>query len=192
MKTLKLLFLCLLIGSLTLLPSIILSNSGTVCFDYSGFGMDSSGILYVGETEKIETYCGGEKIGTYFYPNSRSYAFTVQADDTILLSTGTKVYQLDLSASTLAQWDDEGTRTFNQLRSTRKDFTAPSGERYSVRWNFGRTSIYSENGTCIYKMPLLDYLMKLYFFGGIASLFILVPMILHSAKKEGFSCHVFS
>lgn len=94
---------------------------------------------------------------------SRAYLFTVQADDTILLSTSTDVYVLDLNGEVISRQPDEGTKTFNSLQWKRK-FTAADGDVYYKQWNFGRTRIDRVGNTgkyTVYIMPVGEYILKL-------------------------------
>ena len=118
--------ICFFIIWLVLAFCLVLMNTGRVSITYSGFGVDSAGVLYVGKEGVIEKYDGNKMIGEISPQTSRGYAFTVKEDDTILLSTADMVYKLDLSGKVLDEWEDEGTSTFNDLQFIRK-FIAKDG-----------------------------------------------------------------
>ena len=162
--------ICFFIIWLVLTFCLVLTNTGRVSITYSGFGVDSSGVLYVGKEGVIEKYNSDKMVGTISPQTSRGYAFTVREDDTILLSTADMVYKLDLSGKVLDKWEDEGTSTFNDLQHIRK-FTAKNGQKYVMKLHFGRTVICSGEDV-IYKMPMLDYIVRILwwscFVGGFA------------------------
>ena len=162
--------ICFFIIWLVLTFCLVLTNTGRVSITYSGFGVDSAGVLYVGKEGVIEKYNSDKMVGTISPQTSRGYAFTVKEDDTILLSTADMVYKLDLSGKVLDKWEDEGTSTFNDLQYIRK-FTAKNGQKYVMKLHFGRTVICSGEDV-IYKMPMLDYIVRILwwscFVGGFA------------------------
>lgn len=150
---------------------LILMNVGNVSITYSGFGVDASGVLYVGKEGVIEKYDNGKKIGEISPQTSRGYAFTVKEDDTILLSTADMVYKLDLSGKVLDEWEDEGTSTFNDLQYIRK-FVAKDGRQYAMKLHFGRTVICLGEDV-IYKMPMLDYIVRILWWSCFVGAFVL-------------------
>ncbi len=156
----------LIIFLLILFPIIticnVLMSMGIVSITYSGFGVDSLGVLYVGKENTIEKYKDGKMIGKISPQTSRGYAFTIQEDDTILLSTASIVYKIDHSGKILDEWEDEDTSTFNDVQFIRK-FIAKDGRKYVMKSLLGRTVIYCNNDI-IYKMPLLDYIVKILWF----------------------------
>lgn len=182
MKIPKLLFIYVFIAFTSLMFSFTLINNNTVTISYLGFGMDSTGILYVGKDSSIEKIKDGKVIETIDHPPARNYAFTIKNDDTILLSTASTVYTLDLSGNIISETEDEGTRTFNQLQRSRKVFTSSDGKKYVVRQPFGRTTVRSSEGETIYQMPLLDYIVELILIGFFLSTCICVPIIIYKWK----------
>ena len=163
-------------------PYVILQVTHQVTLSYSGFGLDSSGVLYIGTDSSIEKYLNGEQIGKILKP-SRGYAFAVQNDDTILLSTASIVYTMDLDGNILTQREDIGTETFNQLQKKNKLFLANDGKTYRLKLIFGRTCVVSEEGEMIYQMPLLDYIASSVFFCSIFANFIVIPIIVYKWRK---------
>ncbi|MBQ3548111.1 MAG: hypothetical protein IJA44_06535 [Clostridia bacterium] len=151
--------ICFFIIWFAVVVCLVLMNVGNVSITYSGFGVDSAGVLYVGKEGVIEKYDGDKMVGTISPQTSRGYAFTVKEDDTILLSTADMVYTLDLSGKVLDKWEDEGTSTFNDLQFIRK-FIAKDGCQYTMKLHFGRTIICSGEDV-IYKMPMLDYIVRI-------------------------------
>lgn len=182
MKIPKLLYIYVFIAFTALMFGFTLINSNNVTLSYLGFGMDSTGILYVGKDSSIEKVKDGKVIETIDPPPARNYAFTIKKDDTILLSTASTVYTLDLSGNIISEAEDEGTWTFNKLQITRKFFASSDGEIYVVKHPFGRTTIRSSEGETIYQMPILDYIVKLIGIGFFLSTCICVPIIIYKWK----------
>lgn len=163
--------------------SLVLLISGNVTMFYNGFGIDSSGVLYVGKNLKIEKYLDGKVFATINPKTSRGYVFTIQKDDTILLSNGSTAYTLDLSGNVINKQEDTGTKIYNELRKGKNAFTTSEGKTYVINSRIGRTIVTSEEGIVVYEMPLLDYIVKLTFFFMMLSIFIFVPIIVYKWKK---------
>lgn len=174
---------------------LVLIITGKVSISYSsGFGVDSSGILYLGTDTEIKKIYNGETVASISPQTSRGYMFTVQKDDTILLSTGSYVYVTDLSGNVINEKEDPYTRTFNELQSTKNKFIASDNREYVMRSRFGRKIIYSGDEV-IYKMPLADYIVKIVFvliFSGFIVFISLSVKEWYAVRKkmgrEAFSC----
>ena len=182
MRSRKLLIIYLLILFPIITICNILMNTGRVSIIYSGFGVDDSGVLYVGKDSGIEKYKDGKMIGIISPQTSRGYAFTIQGDDTILLSTASTVYTLDLSGNVLDEWEDKNTSTFNKLQFIKK-FTTKDGHKYVMKSHFGRTIICCNN-EIIYQMPLLDYIVKILWFSCFLIAFIFAIMFIKDRKER--------
>lgn len=181
MKVPQLLIIYLFCAFPILAACIILIACGIASPMYNGFGVDSSGVVYVGKEKKIEKYCDGEMIGEIDPQTSRAYAFTLQEDDTILLSTASYVYKMDLSGNVLDEWEDVGTKTYNELQ-WKRTFISRDNKKYTMKSWIGRTVICSEEGV-IYKMPMLDYAVKIAFFLVLLSVAIVIPIIIVKWRK---------
>ena len=155
---------------------------GKVSIHYSGFALDSNGVLYIGKDSKIEKYKGTEVVGEISPQTSRGYAFTIQSD-TIILSTASTVYTLDTNGNVLDKKVDINTETFNDLQKQKNSFEAQDGHTYKMKNIFGRVQVVSENGSVIYKMPLPDYVAKLAFILTLVSVFITVPILIIKFKR---------
>lgn len=182
MRSRKLLIIYLLILFPIITICNTLMNTGRVSIIYSGFGVDDSGVLYVGKESGIEKYKDGKMIGIISPQTSRGYAFTIQGDDTILLSTASTVYTLDLSGNVLDEWEDKNTSTFNKLQFIKK-FTTKDGHKYVMKSHFGRTIICCNN-EIIYQMPLLDYIVKILWFSCFLIAFIFAIMFIKDRKER--------
>lgn len=182
MKIPKLVFIYVFIAFLALTSCFVIDSKHSVTISYRGFGIDSKGDLYVGKESSIEVIKHGQVVNTIIPPPSRNYAFTIEGDNTILLSDASTVYTLDLSGKVLSEDEDEGTRTFNRLQKSRRVFTSNNGEKYIVKKTFGRTTVYSSTGEIVYQMPLLDYIVELILIGFILLTCICIPIIIYKWK----------
>lgn len=139
---------------------LLLYASGTVSLSMHGISVDHSGRLYVGEDHRIVVVDGGQIVGTITAKTAGAYMFTVQADDTILLSTSSKAYVMDLSGGILSEKDDADTRIYNQLKRHNNAVVSDSGEKYEMTCRFGRTRVV-KGDEVLYEMPLLDYFVRI-------------------------------
>lgn len=183
-KPLKLLIIYLLIIFPIAVLCMAMVSSGTVSLTLCGFGVDSSGKLYIGKESKIEVYENRELLYSIEPMTSRGYEFTVQKDDTLLLSTASVVYTLDLHGNVLSQTEDVGTHTFNELQHKRT-FVTSSGDNYVLRFNWGRTKIvciHNDTTITVYEMPGFDYVIKLLMVSWGASMVIVIPIVVLKSR----------
>jgi len=164
--------------------TFILSISGIVSLDTHSFAMDSSGKLYIGKDSKIEVY--KDEAQLYTISNlPRGFFFTIDSDNTILLSEGSTVYIMDLLGSVLSQREDHNGETQIKLVN-KKIFISSSGDKYLKRSNWGRVEIVQVVGNkeiVIYKMPILDYIVLILLWFMVISGLILFPIILLQWKR---------
>lgn len=161
--------------------------SGLVTLSLSGFAIDSSGRLYLGKDAAIEVYEGSTLKYKISPMTSRGYIFTIQSNDTILLSTASTVYTMNLNGEVLTQIEDIGTKTFNKLQKSWKTFTSSNGDEYIIQSNWGRTEIVSNNknsSIILYKVPLLDYAVKLLSIFVFTSMFVCIPIIIYKWRVQ--------
>lgn len=158
----KRVFLFLIASRAVFLLCTFLLVTGIVSFDFNGFGVDSSGKIYVGIGHKIEVFEDGKKIHTIKKGTSRGYCFTIQKDDTILLAGGEDVFVFDLYGEhTIAQWKDPSIE--DHLEENMHSFVTSDGDVYLAASPMGRLTIYHDEKP-IYKMPLQDYVGTILFF----------------------------
>lgn len=158
--------------------------TGNVSINICGFAVDTYENLYIGTDSGIEKYQNGALVKMIDPKTSRGYAFTVQADNTILLSTASKVYTMDLDGNVIDECEDIDTKTFNELRREKNKFTAADASVYSMKNTLGRTKIVSDGGEIIYQLPTTDYIVKIAFSLATLSAFIFVPIIVYKWRKE--------
>ena len=89
-----------------------LDTSGAVSLSTYDFAVDAAGNLYVGKEGVIEVYSSG-KLQRAFDVTDYAYAFTIDADDTILLGTSSMCYKMDLYGNILEEIKDEGETYYN-------------------------------------------------------------------------------
>lgn len=118
--------------------------------EWYGFGVDSDGQVYIGRPTQIEVYQDGEYVSSIEIPKNRIYYFTVQEDDTILLSTSLNAYILDLSGRELSCKPDDMCSVFNKLQ-WQKEVKTRSGEIFRYQDSLGCKTIENENGEIIFQ-----------------------------------------
>lgn len=157
-KKLDILYAILALSMLCCIVSAFLLLFGIVNISYTGFGVDSNGRVYVGRGHRIEVWDANQLLYTVQNHTSRGYVFSIQ-DDTILLSTGSTVYSMDLHGKELSRSKDINARVSHQLE---KDKFAPvvvNDDQYTISYVLGFLQIY-QNEEIIYCMPILDYAIK--------------------------------
>jgi hypothetical protein len=158
--------------------------SGKVSMDIDSFALDSNGNLYVGKLLKIEVFKDDSLLRT-ISPMPRDYRFTIDQNDSIVLSDGSNIYVMDLTGDVLSQREDQFSEIYSELKN-KKTFVSKSGERYLKRNSWGRVEIVNvvnNNEVAIYKMPLLDYIVLILFWSIQISIFILTPFIFLQWKR---------
>ena len=186
MKAPKLLIEYLSIGVPIMLICIILLVSGNVSLSTYSFALDSAGKLYVGKESKLEVYSNETLIMTIFPMTTKGYLFTIKNDDTILLSDASTVYIMDLTGTVLSQREDRFSETFSTLDNSKKTFVTKNGHNYQKRSIWGRdviVHVFGNDEIVIYRMPLLDYIVKILFWLLLMSGFIIAPIILLQWKR---------
>ena len=151
---------CPAIG-IVVLVCLILILSGTANPAVRGFAGDDSGRVYVGVSRQIYVYENGTLVDEIFPNTSRSYAFTITADDQILLSTSTKVFLLDLAGNVLDTREDPGADTFNQIMYSKARFVAENGDIYRISSILGWTKITKNGAVTVWQNDMLSYTVKL-------------------------------
>ena len=169
------LFVCIEIPLLLIVFGFLIF--GNVNFNLQGFAVDSNGLLYLGFNSKIQVIGDGVPIRSISAKTSKGYSFTIQSNDTILLCALNKVYTLDLQGNELSVKDDYTTNIFNEIYNERETFKSNDGTIYRLKNILGYYYICSDNGDVIYKMPLLDFTIKIISIVSFISFFIFVPII---------------
>lgn len=146
------------------------------------FSVDQQGRVYVGFDGKIEVFGNGEYIESFSPKTSRAYVFTILEDDTILLSTPSVVYSMDLHGNVLDSWKEDGTDTFYQLEYQKKQFTSLDGSHYRLKGSLGWTRIVKDGTNVVYRIPVFSFAIKLILYIWVISLISLVVYVLKRSK----------
>lgn len=146
------------------------------------FSVDQQERIYVGLNGKIEVYEHGKCIESFSPQTSRAYVFTILEDDSILLSTPSMVYSMDLHGNVLDSWKEDGTDTFNQLQYKRNRFTSLDGSQFRLKGNLGWTRIIKNNTDVVYRIPVFSFAVKLILYLWAISLIALVVYVLKHNK----------
>ena len=183
MKPPKILIIFLSIYFPIFLTYFLLILTGKACISYEGFAIDSNDNIYVGKDAKIDVYNpNGEWIREINTITTRGYRFTIQ-DDQILLDASTHLLTFDLNGNLISKKEIS-----ESVLSTlgRRRFVTESGVVYTMENRFFRTSIFRNEGDQkieVYKMPMLDFIVRIMFFGSIISGFIVIPIIIVKWRK---------
>lgn len=155
-KTLIFLLLVCLLKSFL----FVMVFSGQVCTEYKGFSVDKEENLYIGMPSVVKVYSAeGEYLRSFSPKTSRGYNFTIKDGDTVFIDTGDKLYTLDLYGNVLDVYEGD----YSKIKYANK-FTSESGNEYVARNNLLRTTVVSLSDgyeTEVFKMPVLDYTVKL-------------------------------
>lgn len=155
----------------------IMVATGKATLEINSYAVDKQGKLYIGRDHEIIVLEDTKILRRINPKTSRAYRFTIIDGEKILLSTTTKVYTMDLFGNVLSEEDDEGTKTYNELRM-KKSFYDEDGNKFTIRHPFLRTQIL-KNGKVIYKIPLLDYLVRIC---SIFAALLLLPLVVVAFK----------
>lgn len=157
MKFYKILQHCDRIGVVFIFLTLILNFFGS--FSFHGFGVDSSGKLYVGRMQQIEVYQSGEHIDTLTIPPQRGWTISVAEDDTIVVADGTYVHTLSLDGAVISQENDIQSKITNQQEGIRQ-IEGNDGNHYELIGKMFWPMV-KKNGVIIYTAPFVDMLIKL-------------------------------
>lgn len=138
---------------------VVVAICSVMCHDHKSeiicFAVDSLDRLYIGFDDVITVHEGEERIRSIDTSAFRSYYFTIQEDDTILLADSTKGYTMDLDGNVLDSWDDLSAEVYNNLKVNRKAFTSSNGDTYELRWASLWPRIVRNGETVVYQTDSL-------------------------------------
>ena len=156
---------------------------------WHGFGVDSKGRIYTGQSGKIILHMNQEPVAEIVIPKYRTYYFTVQTDDTILIADASNVNIYDISGNLLDRYPDPGPSKFNELQWLRTVHT-PSGDTYKSRNIFGYHSIIKNNETTVYCTSSDDYLLSLLAILALVFLFatIIIMLVYTNVSRKNTRC----
>ena len=152
----------LFVLAFTILPPFLLYS--ILCIfpkmTWHGFGVDSNGRIYTGQTGKITVHMNQQPVDTISIPKYRTYYFTVQEEDTVLIADATEVDIYDLSGNLLDSYKDPGPSKYNELQWTKTIHTS-SGDTYRLRSFLGFHTVIKNSETIVYRTSTSDYLLFL-------------------------------
>ena len=140
------------------LPCLILIATGVVSTEIKCFAIDSTDRIYVGRARKIDVYEDGVLVDSFSAKTAKAYAFTILPDDTILLSTSTIVYSMDLEGNVLNSYTDTG--TYDTLRGESEVFTTQSGDVYKLKGKFVWPRIVKNSDEVVYKISIGAFIIR--------------------------------
>ena len=168
-------YILYLIAALIFFPYLIYSI--IVVFpnnQWHGFGVDSSQIVYIGKPDRIDRFENCVACDPIPLPHYRTYYFTVQENDTILVSNATRIDLYSLSGTQIDTFPDKNSSTYNELQWTKK-FQAPDGDTYRVKSLLGFRIILRNNKEIVYQTPMGEYM--LYILGIFSILIIALSVV---------------
>lgn len=186
-KDVKSLIIFAAIAAPIMFACLLLLITGTVTLGFNGFGVDSYDKLYLGKNGKIEVYNNGVLENIINPRTSRGYIFTIQNNDTILLSTGSNIYTLDLDGNVISKEVDYRSRMYHDIKKMNKPYYSSKGDKYIMKHPWGWTEIAHEGeggSKIIYQLPFLDYVVRIALLALIIGIFIFVPIIIAKFNND--------
>lgn len=183
-----------LAGFSTLIACIIFSClvlifTGVATPFISSFAVDGANRLYVGTQDKIQVYADNSLIDTINPKTSRSYVFTINDDEKIILSTSTKIYTMDLEGNVLDTQTDLGAHMYNKIQYNKRGFLSQSGDEYRLVSELGWTRIVKNGRETVFKISLLSFFVKILIAVCAVALFIFPLWAANQKKKTGDGLH---
>ena len=167
------------------MTNLILIMTGRVKTTVTCFAVDSAGDIYVGGIGEILVYSNGCEIRKFGSPSARSYVFTIDENDVVWISSGSKNYTSDLSGNVLEIWDEKEHDNSKLPRSGVNEFTAHNGDIFQLKSFLGRPYILRNGTDIVYQMPVLSYAVKLLMIAAILCFIgVLVATIVPELKKR--------
>ena len=139
---------------------LMLIFSGVATPFISGFAVDKSNRLYVGTQNEIRVYADGLLVDTIDSKTSRTYVFTINEDEKIILSTSTDIYTMDLDGNVLDNQTDPGADMYNQITYRKREFLSHNGDEYKLVGTLGWTRIIKNGKETVYRISLLSFVVK--------------------------------
>ena len=129
---------------------------------FGGFGVDSTGNLYVGRKTQILVYQNGECIRGLSVPvQKEGWNMGVSSDDCILLTASGKVFTLQLDGTVIREENDVNSKISRSLAKQRF-VEGNDGHQYRLRHTWIWPTI-EKDGSVIYRAPLWDMLLRMSF-----------------------------
>lgn len=129
--------------------------------EFTGFGVDSMGKLYVGRKSQIEVYHEGKQIDLLQSPAGRGWNMGISSDDHILVTSGGDIYTLQLDGTVIRKDDDVNSK-MNLALYRQRLITGNDGAQYRLRHEWIWPTI-TKNGSVVYMAPIVDMLARMTF-----------------------------
>jgi hypothetical protein len=162
-------------------PCLLLILTGVATPFIDCFSVDHLDRLYIGAESEIRVYEDGKQIKSIGPQTSKSYMFTIQEDNTILLSTATEVYTMDLDGNILSVREDPGADMFNQLQYRKRIFVSKNKDTYRLKNYFTWTSIEKNGAEVVYKISGVSFAVKVVI---VSSIMLIIALTIRIAVKS--------
>lgn len=143
-----------------ILTCIMLIISGQATLSVSGFAVDNVDRLYIGKQREIQVFENGKLLDSIRIPATRTYVFTIQDGNKLLLSTSTKIYVMDLDGNILETKEDLAADTYNQISYRKRMFVSDKGDVYKLTNSLGRTKIIKNKTDLVYQIDVCSSVVK--------------------------------
>ena len=172
-----------------MLTCLILIMSGVVTLPISGFAVDYTDRLYIGTQKEIQVLEEGKLINIISVPTSRTYEFTIQNGNVLILSTSTKIYIMDLDGNILETREDLGADMYNKLSYRKRKFVSDDGDLYTLSSALGRTKIVRNKEDIVYQIDAFSFGVKVLIAICCAAMSIFPVWVLLKRNSKAGSSH---
>ena len=147
--------------------------------EFTGFGVDSTGKLYIGRKSQIEVYHEGKQIDLLQSPEGRGWNMGISSDDHILVTSGGYTYTLQLDGTVIEKESDLNGKVNLTLYKQRL-ITGNDGAQYRLRHAWLWPTI-TKNDTVVYTVPIVDVFARITF---ILIFILLPPGLIHEVRNS--------
>ena len=168
------------VGFLCILLFFVIIAFGCGSLEFNGFGIDSNGLLYVGRLHQIEIYKEDKQIQKLTTPADRGWVMTVDDKNNIVVSNMSTVFILDSDGSVITTHKDIHSERYYKTRSIRQ-IKMLDGSIYDLKHKWIWPTI-QKNGTTIYRVPFVDFAVRILFMCG--SIFLLIGIVVCKMDKK--------
>lgn len=180
-KTLKFSIIYLIALYPFILLILVLQINGKVCLSYQGFAVDLDKNIYLGKNDIEVLDSDGNLIKIIDPMTSRGYKFTIIENKEILIRTGDRLYTKNLSGELISEKIIKDYTNTPLSKTHRYKYISDDGTEYIMSMRFFRTCIYQINKNekiLIYKMPLLDFSIRILSFAVYTSMMIAILIVI--------------
>ena len=164
--------------------SIVLITTGIAAPFIHCFAVDNQGLIYVGLENEIQVYDKNQHIRSISPQTSRGFMFTINKDNTILLSTADTVFSMDLDGNILSSHPDPGADTYNQIQYRKNHFTTQKGDTYKIVSSLGWSRIVKNGATVVYQISSISFITKMMLYISFCITFALPISYICKARRK--------